>query len=339
MNDAEATVSGEDCLGTPEARALARQLFKCRAILANANAFQDLFWDVMKAKHGQKFATVSPQGRKGDGGNDGYHTVDKHYYQVFAPVDPMDKVTTAVAKLSDDFSKVKSQWGGEKGSGLRKYSFVFNDKYQGAPKDIELKLDTLRKTHPGIELSQYCCRDLEADFMSLPAGEWDGVLGGAIPDPSRVMMLDYTVLGEVIRHILAADVPESAARLDLPPELEQKIKLNDLSEVAAARIQYGALLNGRIERYFEANSPFARDELRDRVVGVFEAAKASVARDGPPANESIADRVFLLFRRNLFPRNASVATAIAVDAVVGYYFEACDVFDPHALEDQPGASP
>ena len=170
-------------MATKEEHALARRLFMCRVIVTHAKAFQDLFWDVMKAKHGQNFAPVAPQGQKGDGGNDGYHTIEKHYYQLFAPLDPRAKVTTAVGKLVTDFPKVKLQWGGKKGSGLLKFSFAFNDKYEGAPKEIEQELDALRKKHRPIIFAQYCCRDLGTDFMALPETEWDRILGGMVPDP------------------------------------------------------------------------------------------------------------------------------------------------------------
>ncbi len=306
-------------------------------ILSNAKAFQDLFWDVMKAKHGQDFAPVAPQGRKGDGGNDGYLPSDKHYFQLYAPVDPKEKVTVATRKLARDFSKVKDQWGKEEG-GLKKYSFAFNDKYEGAPKDIELALNKLRETHAGITFAHYCCRDLEADFMNLPETEWDRILGMPVPDPARLSSLDYSVLSDVIRFVMCADVADANTRLDLPPELDKKIELNDLARRHAISIQNGALLAGHIERYFRSYSVFALVELRDHVVGHYETAKQVVRESGARHTPDV-DSVFALFRRSLFPKNATIATTTAVDAVIGYFFEACDIFDPNAEKGLPGASP
>ncbi len=97
-------------MASKEERSLARQMFKCRCILASAKAFQDLFWAVMKAKHGTAFEPVAPQGRKGDGGNDGYLPADKHYHQLYAPLDPKEKAGAAAKKLAQDFAKLKSQW-------------------------------------------------------------------------------------------------------------------------------------------------------------------------------------------------------------------------------------
>ncbi len=208
------------------------------------------------------------------------------------------------------------------------------------PRDISQTLNGLRAKHADITFANYGSADLETDFMKLPETEWDRILGGAVPDPERISNLDYSVFGEVIRHIMAADITESAARLDLPPEMDEKIKLNNLMRRNAILIQNGALYVGRVEKYFRDNSAFALGELRDHVVGVYEAAKKAVAAEPPTGSMAVVDAVFAVFRLGLFPKSATTAMATAVDAVIGYFFEACDVFDPKpTARGFPGASP
>ncbi len=327
---------------TRDERLLAWRMFKCQCTVASAKAFQDLFWDVMKAKHGSAFEPVAPQGSKGDGGNDGYLPADQHYFQLYAPLDPKEKAGAAAKKLTADFAKLKTKWGGKGGRAVSAFTFVYNDKYDGIPNDIAAALKALRPKNKGITLAPFGCKDLEAVFLDLPETAWDPILGAAVPDPARIANLDYGVLAEVIRHIVGCEVAEAESRLDLPPELDDKIKLNKLSKANAVRIEHGALLTGRIETYFHAHSSFALTELQDHVVGIYEAAKKAVAITPQPgkAKAALADDVFVLFRRNLFPKNATTATANAVDAVIGYFFEACDVFDPKpASKGKPGASP
>ncbi|WP_020465517.1 ABC-three component system protein [Singulisphaera acidiphila] len=314
-------------------------MLKCRCILANAKAFQDLFWAVMKTIHKSAFEPVQPQGSKGDGGNDGYLPKDKHYYQLYAPINPKEKAAKAAEKLGNDFAKVKAQWGGRGGRGISMFTFAYNDKYEGVPKDISMGLQGLRSLHKTITFASYGAADLETDFFELDDTDWDRILGGAVPDPDRIVGLDYSVLGEVIRHIMACDVDEEEARMDLPPGLDEKIELNRLSRVNATRILNGNLQTGHIERYFRANSAFALSELRDHVVGVYEAAKLAIAA-APPVDIAVVDAVFLVFRRNLFPRQSTAAASVAVDAIIGYFFEACDVFDPSpSSRGLPGATP
>ena len=281
---------------------------------------------------------MAPQGRKGDGGNDGYLPAEKHYFQVHAPIDPKVRVTAAARKLVVDFRKILKTWA-QDGKGIDAYSFVFNDKYQGVPLEIEQTLNVLRVEHDAISCAHYCCRDLEADFIGLDEKDWDRILGMPFPDPSRISHLEYSVLGEVVRFIMSTDMSDSDTRFDLPPELYEKIRLNGLSSSSAARIQSGALAAGHIDKYFQAARAFALDELRDHVVGHYETAKQVVATSDNLKGVRDVDTVFRLFRATLFPKNATMSTSAAVDAIIGYFFECCDVFDPNSQKGLPGASP
>ncbi len=325
-------------MASKEETHLARLLFKCRCILANATAFQDLFWEVMKTKHGDAFETIAPQGRKGDGGNDGYLPADKHYFQVYSPLSPKEKGEVAAEKLKVDFEKLRSAWSGKKGTGLRKYSFVYGDKFQGIPKDIGLALNELRQKYPDVTFAHYGCPELEDDFLSLSETKWDGILGMPLPDPDKIVRIDFSILAEVVKHIMTTEVDDSETRIDLPPELNDKIKLNGLSPTHAIKIQNGAIYSGAVRKYFEANSVFALKDLRDHVVGIYEVAK-KVLLDEQDKDGRTGDAVFILFRQALFPKNRTISAASAVDAVIGYFFEVCDVFDPYIDKRLPGASP
>ncbi len=323
-------------MATKEERLLAWRVFKSQCTSAGGKAFQDLFWAVMKAKHGTAFETVGPQGAKGDGGNDGFFPADKHYFQLYSPIDPKDKAGVAARKIVADFTKILAQWD----KNLSSYTFVYNDKYTGTPKEISLKLNELRKKHKAITFASYGSSDLENDFLNLPEIDWERILGGAIPDPDRIAHLDYGVFGDVVRQIVSTEIVESDSRLDLPPELDEKIMLNRLSKRNSVLIQNGALQTGHVEKYFKDNSAFALGELRDHVVGVYEAAKKAVVETPSSANRDTVNEVFAVFRRSLFPKSATTATTTAVDAVIGYFFESCDVFDPKRnAKGLPGASP
>ena len=100
-----------------------------RLLCADGQAFQILFSTVMSASHAD-FVTIRPQGSKGDGGNDGFVPSAGHYFQVYGPIDPSSKITYAVKKLARDFSKLQTTWA--ESVPIQAFSFVFNDKYQGA---------------------------------------------------------------------------------------------------------------------------------------------------------------------------------------------------------------
>ena len=235
---------------TSEQRWFARLSFSYRVLRASGMAFQQLFWDVMGASRGEAFVPIRPQGTRGDGGNDGYLPADGHYFQIYGPVSPEDKVQYTVGKLADDLEKIKKSW--DHLTKLKKYSFVFNDKYEGVFSEIGKELARLEKENPGVECRPFCARELEDMFMSLPDDQVFQVLGGVLPDVSSFGQLDYTVMREVIEHIMNSRPTDAETRLGDLPELAEKIQLNNLSEAWAGRIKHGARHTNHVDRVFRA---------------------------------------------------------------------------------------
>lgn len=322
---------------TTEERYIARILIANRLLKANGDGFQQLFWAVMRAKHGQEFVPVRPQGSLGDGGNDGYLPVEGHYYQVYGPVDPGDKITVAASKLAVDFDKLIKSWG--QSNSIRSYSFVFNDKYQGTFATIAQSLAAIENNHPTITCRPLTTGNLEDLFLSLPASEIVNIVG-MFPDSSRIISIDYGILREVIAHIMDSPTSSAATRFGELPELEEKIRLNDLCSRWSDLIRAGARNSGRVDDYFKKNSQFLKQQLRDHLVGVYQLAR-DTWRDIPEKPQAIepADFVFHRFREELLPANSTLSVEAAVDVLIGYYFEACDVFDPHSGKESPSASP
>lgn len=313
----------------PHEQLLARLMFQCRLCRGHGDAFQQLFWDVMKAKHGQGMTAVRPQGALGDGGNDGFLPSDGHYFQVYGPVDPEDKVTTAATKLEDDFEKLKANWNIH--APIKAYSFVFNDKYQGAFKTISQALASLETKNPGVQCRPFLASDLEDEFMSLDMNGVQKVLGALLPDPARIERLDYGVLKEVIAHIVSAPASDAETRFGSLPNIEEKVQLNNLCSTWGEVISAGARQTGHVDNYFRSNSKFSKQTLRNHMVGTYEQARQAAASTLElPEGRSKQDLIFDDFRTRLTPAGATVSMVNATDVLIAYYFEACDVFDPHA---------
>ncbi len=321
-----------------EERLVARIMFVNRVLKANGQAFQQLFGAVMQAKHGQAFVEVRPQGTKGDEGNDGFLPADGHYFQVYGPIDPREKVQAAARKLTIDFKKLKAGWS--QTTPIRGYSFVFNDKYEGTFSDIVKALEAIGKKNAGVKCSLFTAGHLESEFMSLSPEGIHAVLGAIIPDPSRMIKVDYGVLKEVIAHIMNSPATGSPTRFGDLPDLSEKIRLNHLCGAWADLVRKGARHAGHIEAYFAKNSTFMKQALRDHLVKVYSAVRDAFKK---PSKEmvglSIEDLVFDDFRIHLLPKNATRSVEDAVEIIIGFYFEACDVFDPNADKGTPSASP
>ena len=322
---------------TQDERFIARVLFVNRLLKANNHAFQQFFWSVMRAKYNQDFIEIRPQGRRGDGGNDGYLPAEGHYFQVYGPIDPQEKVTAAAEKLVEDFEKLKGSW--HLVTPIREYSFVFNDKYEGTFTKIAQALGEIEKANPSVRCRPFTAGNLEDTFISLPPDQITGVLGTLLPDPTKISQVDYGVLKDVVTHIMTSPAKATPTRFGDLPELGEKIRLNNLSSTWADLIRKGARQSGHVDKYFSKNSTFMKQALRDHLVEIYRQVRdAGRFQSTLPVGISREDLIFDDYRQRLLPASATIATEAAVEILIGYYFEACDIFDPRADKDSPSAS-
>lgn len=124
----------------------------------NGSEFQSFFEDVME-KVSSNFQKIKPQGRFGDGGNDGFEKSSGTYYQVYAPFTPEVQETEAAKKLKEDFSKLQISWGSFQE--IKRYVFVFNDKYHGSTNALEKAQDELKKQYPKIDFDLCLAENFE----------------------------------------------------------------------------------------------------------------------------------------------------------------------------------
>lgn len=322
---------------TQSEKLIARVLFVNRLLRANGENFQFLFSAVMRAKHGMDFVAIQPQGGKGDGGNDGFLPDSGHYFQVYGPVDPESRIAYAKGKLATDFARTKANW--TQTSKIERYSFAFNDKYLGTFPDIVTSLETLGKKEK-IKCRPLTAADLESVFMELPAARIDDVLGQPLPDPNQQIRVDYSVLREVIHHIMLAPARSIATRFGELPSIDEKVELNNLCEAWRDIIRNGARHSEHVDLYYEKNSVFAKQALKDHLVAAYERCRNEARGLAKlPNGVSVEDIVFCSFFEALLPANANVSMQNAVEIIIGKFFEACDIFDPYAEKGAPSASP
>ena len=311
---------------------LARIMFVNQVLKANNVVFQQLFWSVMRAKHGGRFVPIRPQGAKGDGGNDGYLPADGHYFQVYGPVDPEKKREYAAEKVTEDFEKLKKSWG--QSTEIRAYSFVINDKYEGVFAEVGKALSEIEKANPGVVCRPYTTGQLEDDFLGLSTESIQSILGGILPNPSGIVRVEYSQLREAIEHIMGAPADSVSTRFGPLPSLDEKIALNNLCGAWADLVRKGARLAGHVDNYFSKSSNFMKQALRDHLVNTYRRIRDTMVSPSVlPAGISIEDLLFDEFRLALLPPKAARSVEDAVEIIIGYYFEACDVFEPPASKD------
>ncbi len=301
----------------PEQKAIARQRFKLMIHEADGQKFEDLFTRIMSYAE-PNFKPIKPQGKFGDRKNDGYIKSKAAYYQVFAPEDITKSHAATAAKLKEDLEGLLKNW-----EPVRKFYFVLNDKYKGPYADAEQQIAELRENYGLEESDFFLAKDLENTLFNL---EDDQILEvtNCPYDPTRIANLDFSVLHEVIQHLMQQPVQFTPTNDMMVPNWDRKIEFNELSPYCKTLLDNAAFNIGRLDEYLNAQGDFASQELRDKAVDLYLTATKFCAGIDP--SQFPGDGIFLKMLEDGVPRQAA-AFQYAFFVVLAKYFETCDVFE------------
>lgn len=318
---------------TPEKKAIYRMLFHNKLAKVTGMDFQNIFSEIMQYAD-SNHKPIKPQGSHGDWKNDGYNPFLGHYYQVYSPENLSE--SEAILKLDEDFAGLVSKWNGNNAvfsNGVKHFSFVLNDYFRvtpgGYPTTVA-KLESLRVTH-GLETCQlFLAKDLEDVLLGLDEDKVISIVGFC-PNPSEIGVLDYSLVNEVVEHIIENSQERSLKQLLLSPDFNKKLNFNNLN-VTAHWLTEGNYRSGTLENYFSANSKVTRQDIRDKLKGIYEQSKSLPF----PASDGVATSSDLRLNHILNEITPIKPTADmrmkkelqdAALVVMAYFFESCDIFE------------
>lgn len=304
---------------TKEEKYLARIIFKSKIYAADKQAFEDLFTKI-KESEDENFKQVKPQGRLGDGKCDGFNAVTGEYYQVYAPESLDGKEEKAKTKMSASVSGLIDFWT-KNNFEVKKFYFVVKDDYKHVYASLYTNAKTIAIDHK-IECEILTCKHLEDTFLKLDEDKMTNVLElVAIPNPSNIENVEYGIMQEVIEFLLNKSIPKMNEVIPLNPDFERKIIFNKLTVVVSDFLNAGQRQNFIVKDYFEINSKFIKDELRQTFNNIYNKAVKEV-----PDSDTKNDEVFQYIVEKSSPRN-NFAFFSAVYVLMAYYFEYCDIFE------------
>lgn len=294
----------------------ARKLFKLKVYESDGAEYEKLFTRIMVHTY-PSFQQVKPQGVLGDGKNDGYISESGVYFQVYAP-ERLDKNSAAAAKkLEETMPVLISKWP------VRKFYYVLNDKYNGAIFQIHQCL-LAKANEYSIDCIPYVAKDLEDEFMRLDELKMTDIIGPFSFIFEKIDdSLKYSVLSEVICHILNADFVSNSPEIMIPPAYEEKILFNHLGNINIDRLSTGYWQVAVLEQYFENNSQFVRNRLREQLSVLYENAKSHISDSA----EHYSDLRFEDILLGMLPERKS-AYLLPCFSIMSYFFETCDIFEP-----------
>ena len=314
---------------TPQQKALYRLMFKERLSRLEGMAFQNFFSEIMQYAN-LDFKPVKPQGSQGDWKNDGHNPKAGCYYQVYSP-ERFDE-SSAVNKLKHDFTGLVSKWGETSvyPNGVQEFYFVINDRFRvtpgGYPTTIA-SLEKLKQIHRLKKCELFLSKDLEDILLGLKEDQIISVIGYP-PNPADIDVLPLNLVHEVITHIIDSTRIRSFNQSLVNPDFDSKIKFNRL-DVTGHLLRDANYRSGSLEEYFNANSKFIRQEVRDRLKGLYDEVKSLDLQGG---TDGQLFHILNQITPTLSNTNNRLMKELQDAALVlmAYFFEFCDIFEEPA---------
>jgi hypothetical protein len=289
-------------------KALARKMFKLKIHESNGQAFEDLFTSIMNYAESD-FQAIKPWGNIGDRKNDGYIESKGIFFQVFAPEDIKKSYPKVIEKLKNDFEGLVKQW-----SPIHEFYFVVNDKYHGINADCEQTIQIIRQEYNLNKTGFKTAKHLENLLFALEDDQIFSIVG-YLPDPANIQ-LDYSVLGEIINHLLSFSLPKTLDSSNIYPDWDKKIVFNDLGQIEANYLNNGYFQIGSLDEYLDNQSNFFADEVKDKIREVYIKNK----------DKHSGTQLFWKMIDVITPK-AKSAYQVAVIVLMAKYFETCDIFE------------
>nr|WP_315170470.1 ABC-three component system protein [uncultured Flavobacterium sp.] len=303
---------------TREEKYLGRIMLKNRFYETDKQSYEDLFTKIMQNQD-SNFKQIKPQGSLGDGKCDGFNIKTGEYYQVYAPEELTGNEATLLSKMDASISGLLDFWK-EKGFDVKKFNYVVKDNYRNVYALIYTNAEVIAKKY-NIKCEVMTCKDVEDIFMGLNDEDIFDVIGGIIPDPLNIENVEYDILNEVIGFLLKSEVPKISENIPSQPDFDEKIVFNSLSKITSDFLNAGQRQSFVIKDYFELNSKFLKEELRQIFNNIYREALLEI-----PDSETKNDEIFQYILDKSSPRN-NFACYNAVYILMAYYFEYCDIFE------------
>lgn len=295
-----------------EERTLSKILFENKIYKANGQSFEDLFTEIMSISE-PNFRKIKAWGNIGDRKNDGYIDEKEIYYQVYAPENIENNYPSIVKKLETDFSGLLKEW-----KSVKEFYFVINDKFLGVNADAEIILKSLSDKYKIKKSGFYTADNLTQTLFSL---EDDDILKivGFLPNLDNIANLDYSVLNEIIGHIVKMPLPIISGKIKYP-DWDKKIEFNKLGSYSAHLLNNGSIKLGALEKYL-ANQSFLAETLQKHMINIYQEIKLDFN-----SFKYSGDNIFWEIINKCSPKKEELYQS-AVITIMSKYFESCDIFE------------
>jgi hypothetical protein len=299
-----------------------RLLFRLKILEASGNEFQNLVSQILEWSI-PDFQRIAPWGNTGDGGNDGWVPETGHYYQIYGPeINNNWKPSHAAKKAHVDFQKLLHNW-----PNVRNYFFVLNDRYRGVPAIVADCLQSIQKKYH-LDGAQVIDTKKLTDFFMELSDDKKCMITGNIPC-AQPDFIDDRAIGELLAHL--ADKPSRSIGFlhGLPPDFDQKIILNGLTEHIANILRVSSYQTSSVDEFLKTRGAGLQQSIAEEIRQLYVESKSAIVNVGADT----ADLRFVWLSHKLIPDAMCIHThtykayELASYAILAKYFETCDAYE------------
>ena len=280
-------------------------------------AWEDLFTDIMSAKHGIAYQPVKAHGRMGDKAADGVLTQDRKttVFQCHAP-DEGFEINNLLQKIQSNFDRALAYWK------MNEWIYVHNQ--DALPPMAVTLLHDLHKEHPATDTGAWGFKEVRKIALEMSEADQRRIFD--INDPPAAEDLLHVKYEDIAR-ILEA-LSEKAANqpldLDFSPEqpTERKLYANDLTEVLQQTLRLAMAGSPQVGDVIDSQN-LDQIDTPDQLAKILNRKYGSLKAEG-----YAGDLLYKELKREILG-DARKAPAMehAADMVLAFYFQTCDIFE------------
>ncbi|ASJ22493.1 hypothetical protein BHAMNSH16_12920 [Brachyspira hampsonii] len=309
-----------------EKKAICLLQFRQRLLFSSGQEFENLFTTLMYLLYPNDFQQVKPQGRYGDGGNDGYIKGQGIYFQVYSPekIDP--KNTNKIKKkIEKDLEKLINNWDNlEK---IKEYNFVFNDNFENIDLTTNQFFIELQNKYQNIDINIKTSHWIINKFADLSLEKQLYILEHIPLNIEGFDFIKLDLFGNVIKYIINnIQIPNNIHSILEAPDFDEKIKVNGLKDFKIL-LQNAYLQTNILDDFYKSN-PEDKMILQKKVINLYKEELYN------SINYTSLDSVFYKISYRMIPNieeynnlsninKKNIMESIYV--ILAYFFQVCDI--------------
>ena len=306
----------------PHQRQYAEAKFRFMIAESSGNEFERLFHRLMELCHAD-YVPIRTHGNIGDLGADGLALADRCLYACYGP--EVGEPGAVRKKFRDDLESAVYQ----RPEQFDTFVFVHND-HRGVQPVVSGLLAAAKSDYPRLSFAQMGARKLWDKAMRLDLLAMEQLLGGPIPIQEVAYEVGMADVEDLLRHL--AERREDLGDTPAPVTNLHKAEYNNLDQASRDTFQWARRYLHFVTDYYHGDiSITERDEVAQSFRSYYELLRDQYGND----TEEI---VWQLHTWVGGQARSSVARANAVNAVLVYFFDQCDIFEVPPADWQPAAS-